>query len=268
MRHNLGILSQQQMKVAFAGHSTALIELDGMRVLTDPLFRSALLHLQRHAPLVDLERYGQPDVLLISHSHMDHLDKRSLKLVDKDALAIVPNDSAKLMRSLGFRNVVGLSAGEETAAGELRVHAIHADHGGKRMPWHSAEAETLGFVVEGSQSAYYAGDTDLFDEMADLPSKLDVALIPVWGWGPKLGLGHLNPERAAKAVELIRPRVAVPVHWGGYLPAGMAKRRPDLLIDPPREFKRLVERAGVEGSHVELIEPGDEIVIEKATETA
>jgi hypothetical protein len=48
----------------------------------------------------------------------------------------------------------------------------------------------------------------------------------------------------------------------------MAKRRPDLLIDPPREFKRLVERAGVEGSHVELIEPGDEIVIEKATETA
>jgi L-ascorbate metabolism protein UlaG (beta-lactamase superfamily) len=251
------------MKLAFAGHSTALIELDGVRVLTDPLFRSALLHLQRQAPLVDIERYGSPDVLLISHSHMDHLDKRSLKLVSKTARAIVPSDSVKLMRSLGFRDVVGLSAGERAEAGGLNIRAVHADHGGSRMPW-NADAETLGFVVEGSQSVYYAGDTDIFDEMEGLAPALDLALLPVWGWGPKLGVGHLDPERAAAAVELIRPRIAVPVHWGGYLPAGMAKRRPDLLTEPPRKFKRLVEAGEGTVTRVELIEPGDEIVVEPA----
>ena len=250
------------MHVGFAGHSTTLVELDGTRVLSDPLFRSWLLHLQRHAPLVDLERYGKPDVLLISHSHLDHLDKRSLKLVDKSARAIVPNDSAKLMRSLGFQDVLGVSAGDEVEAGGLSIRAVHADHHGGRMPWNAA-AETLGFVVEGSQSFYYAGDTDLFDEMAELGPGIDLALIPVWGWGPKLGAGHLDPPRAAKAVELIAPRVAVPVHWGGYLPAGMVKRRPDLLVEPPRKFRRIVEESPRTDVRVELIEPGDEIVINR-----
>lgn len=262
IRHYSGILSHNQMTVGFAGHSTTLVELDGVRVLSDPLFRSSLLHLQRHAPLVDLEQYGSPDVLLISHSHMDHLDKRSLKLVDKSARAIVPNDSAKLMRSLGFRDVVGVSDGDEVEAGGLRVRAVHADHHGSRMPWNAA-AETIGFVVEGSQSFYYAGDTDLFDEMARLGPGIDLALIPVWGWGPKLGAGHLNPLRAAKAVEMIGPRVAVPVHWGGYLPAGMAKRRPDLLSEPPRKFRRIVEESSMTDARVALIEPGDAISIDK-----
>lgn len=262
MRHTSVILSQNMMKIAFAGHSTTLVEIDGTRVLSDPLFRSSLLHLQRHAPLVDLENYGKPEVLLISHSHMDHLDKRSLKLVDKSAQAIVPNDSVKLMRSLGFRDVVGMSAGDEVEAAGLRVRAVHADHHGSRMPW-NASAETLGFVVEGSQSFYYAGDTDLFDEMADLGPGIDLALIPVWGWGPKLGAGHLDPLRAAKAVELIQPRVAVPVHWGGYLPAGMVKRRPDLLVEPPRKFRRIVEESSHTDARVELIEPGDAIFVNK-----
>lgn len=258
MRHNLCILSQRPMHVAFAGHSTTLVELDGVRVLSDPLFRSALLHLQRQAPLVDLDRYGTPDMLLISHSHLDHLDKRSLKLIDKSAHAIVPSDSAKLMRAQGFTNVTGVSAGDELESNGLIVRAVHADHGGKRMPWNDT-AETIGFVVEGTQSFYYAGDTDLFDEMAEL-APLDLALLPVWGWGPKLGEGHLDPARAAQAVELLRPRVAVPVHWGGYLPAGMAKRRPDLLVDPPRKFRTLVEQSPVD-TVVELIEPGDEVSI-------
>lgn len=260
MRHNLWALSQQEMHVHFAGHSTLLIELDGLRVLIDPLFRSALLHLQRQAPLVDLERFGEPDVLLISHSHMDHLDKRSLKLVKKSTRAIVPSDCVSLMRAQGFSDVTGVSDGDELDALGLGVKAVHADHGGKRMPWNQP-AETIGFVVEGTQSFYYAGDTDLFDAMAGLHASLDLALIPVWGWGPKIGPGHLDPERAAAAAELIAPRFAVPVHWGGYLPAGMAKRRPDLLTEPPREFCRFVEEAGLPNTRPLLIEPGDSALI-------
>lgn len=248
------------MHISFAGHSTILIELDGVRVLTDPLFRSALLHLQRVAPLVDLERFGSPELLLISHSHMDHLDKRSLRLIDKETKAIVPSDCVALMRAQGFRNVTGVVAGDVVETAGLRVRTVHADHGGKRMPWNQP-AETIGFVVEGSQSFYYAGDTDLFDAMVDLHPALDLALLPVWGWGPKIGEGHLDPERAATAAELLSPRFAVPIHWGGYLPAGMAKRRPELLIDPPREFCRRVELAGLPDTASLLIEPGESAAI-------
>lgn len=241
-----------------------MLELDGTRVLIDPLFRSALLHLQRHAPLVDLARFGSPDLLLISHSHMDHLDKRSLRLVDKDAKAIVPSDCVKLLRAQGFADVIGVRDGDELEVAGKQVRVVHADHGGSRMPWNQP-AETIGFIVEGSQSVYYAGDTDIYDEMAGLHNDLDVALLPVWGWGPKLGEGHLDPVRAAEAVALIEPRVAVPVHWGGYLPAGMSKRRPELLTEPPRKFKRLVEEKRLAGTRVELIEPGAEASIEPRT---
>ncbi len=251
------------MTVAFAGHSTVLVELDGARVLIDPLFRSALLHLQRHAPHVDLERWGSPDVVLISHSHMDHLDKRSLKLVDKSARVVVPRDCVRLMRGLGFDDVNGVAAGDTVAAAGLSVHAVPAEHGGSRMPW-NAPAETIGFVVSGSQTFYYAGDTDLFDGMAQLAGSLDLALLPVWGWGPKLGEGHLDPDRAAEAAAMLEPRVAVPVHWGGYLPAGMARRRPELLTEPPRRFRRIVEAAGLSSTRVELIEPGSEIALAPA----
>jgi L-ascorbate metabolism protein UlaG (beta-lactamase superfamily) len=256
-------MSQQQIQVAFAGHSTLLIELDGVKVLTDPLLRSSLLHLQRQAPPVDIPNFGGADVLLISHSHMDHLDKRSLRLVNREIEAIVPADCEQIIRSLGFRHVTGVRVGDEVTVKSVKFRAVHADHGGKRVPWHRESAITLGFVIEGSQSAYFAGDTDLFDEMAELHEQLDVAFVPVWGWGPKLGEGHLDPARAAEAVALINPRFAVPIHWGGYLPAGMGRRRPDLLRDPPREFRRLVE-SGPADTRVELIEPGGDATFDPA----
>lgn len=243
------------LSVSFGGHATVLIDIDGVRVLTDPLFRSYLLHLQRHAPPIALEQYTSADLLLIPHSHLDHLDRRSLKLLPKDITAIVPSDTVKLMRGLGFSDVRGMSAGETLESHGLEVRAIHALHSGSRMPW-NRDAETLGFVARGTRSFYFAGDTDIFDEMSELGPDLDLALMPVWGWGPKLGEGHLDPGRAADAVELIRPKIAVPIHWGGYLPATLAKRRPDLLTEPPRHFKRLVEALDV-GTRVELIEPGD-----------
>jgi L-ascorbate metabolism protein UlaG (beta-lactamase superfamily) len=247
------------LELAFAGHSTNLVELDGVRLVTDPLFRTNLLHLRRQAPPVDIERFTTVDAVLVSHSHLDHLDKRSLKLIPRQTRAIVPSDVVSIFRGLGFDDVTGLSAGESTELGSLTVTATDAVHGGSRMPWNQ-QAESLGFVIRGSQSVYFAGDTDLFDEMADL-AQIDLALLPVWGWGPKLGPGHLDPERAARAAELIGPRVAVPIHWGGYMPAPLAKRRPELLIDPPRDFVRMV---GEFAPNVEarLVEPGESTTIE------
>ena len=79
-------------------------------------------------------------------------------------------------------------------------------------------APALGFVVTGSKRVYFAGDTDLFDDMEAIGGSLDLALLPVAGWGKKLGPGHLDAARAATAASLLKPRMAVPIHWGTFRP--------------------------------------------------
>ena len=76
---------------------------------------------------------------------------------------------------------------------------------------------------------------------------VDLALLPVWGWGTYANEGHLDPERAARALQLIRPRVAVPIHWGTLFPAGLRRLRPSYLTEPPLEFARLGRPVGTGG---------------------
>ena len=93
--------------------------------------------------------------------------------------------------------------------------------------------------------------------MADF-GPVDLALLPVWGWGPSLGEGHLDPERAARALTLIRPRVAVPIHWGSVYPVGLRRFRPGPLTQPPLEFQRIAGEVAPE-VRVEVLEPGSEM---------
>jgi L-ascorbate metabolism protein UlaG (beta-lactamase superfamily) len=122
--------------------------------------------------------------------------------------------------------------------GGLRVRATSAVHDGSRPPF--VRAGAVGYAILGSSSIYFAGDTDLFDELEGLVPDLDVALVPVWGWGPTLGRGgHLDPARAAEAVRRLRPRLAVPIHWGTYAPVHLGLRRPPAFLrEPVDEFVR------------------------------
>ena len=105
--------------------------------------------------------------------------------------------------------------GDELTVGGVRIVVTMALHHGDRRPF-GPSCTPIGFRIEGTARIYFAGDTDLFPAMADLADRVDVALLPVWGWGPRLGPGHLDPRRAAEAVRVIRPRMAIPVHWGTF----------------------------------------------------
>jgi L-ascorbate metabolism protein UlaG (beta-lactamase superfamily) len=123
-------------------------------------------------------------------------------------------------------------------------------------------APALGFAIEGSQRFYFAGDTALFPGMDGLVPELDVALVPIWGWGPTLGRGqHLDPSDAAQALRLLRPRIAIPIHWGTYRPAHLGLRvLPDFLTDPAARF---VEAAAVAAPAVKVhvLRPGEHLEV-------
>jgi L-ascorbate metabolism protein UlaG (beta-lactamase superfamily) len=233
-------------RLTYVGHATVLVDMNGVRLLTDPVLRPRVLHLRRTAPVPSGALRGV-DAVLVSHGHWDHLDLPSLDRLGREMPIICPTGIGRIVRRRGFRAVTEVEVGEGVTVGAVHVTAVHAEHDGSRGPFGSAQA--LGYVMDGAQRIYFAGDTDLFDGMAEL-APLDVALLPVAGWGPKLGPGHLDPEGAAHAAAMLRPRIAVPIHWGTLVRIGLS---PD--PDPPHRFARLVAGAAP-AVEVRILEAG------------
>jgi L-ascorbate metabolism protein UlaG (beta-lactamase superfamily) len=243
--------------ISYAGHATVLIEAGGARLVTDPLLRDRLfVVIRRHGGL------GADDLLpldgvLISHLHHDHLDLRSLRKLGSELPILVPPGGADFLSTRGFTDLTELGPGESTSIGAARVTAVEAHHEGRRM-FRSAESEAVGYLIEAEDRIYFAGDTELFEGMASLGPGLDLALLPVWGWGPNLGPGHLNPQQAARAAALLRPRFAVPIHWGTIAPVGARWFWPWLFDAPGRRFEDAARRAAPE-VEVRQLRPGESL---------
>jgi L-ascorbate metabolism protein UlaG (beta-lactamase superfamily) len=221
------------------------IEAAGTRLLTDPLLRGHLLGFLRRRPgPAALGAAERPDAILISHLHWDHFDVRSLRRLPSGTAIVAPAGSGRYLARRGFREVVELDEGESLGIGGLRVDAVRAEHGRGGRPG-AGSVGALGYVIDGGARIYFAGDTALFDEMRDIGGRLDVALLPVWGWGPKLGPGHLDPVTAAESLRLLRPRLAVPIHWGTYTPIGAPKLWP-WMTDVGHRFASEAARAAPE----------------------
>ena len=238
--------------IAYVGHSTVDIDLDGVRLLTDPLLRRRVAHLRRAVPLGAVPR---PDAVLISHGHHDHLDPASLRLLPGSPRIVAPRGLGARVRQF---DVVEVDAGDELRFGEVTVLVTHAEHDGGRPPW--GRGISLGYALLGSRRIYFAGDTDLFAGMEGLVPELDLALVPVWGWGAKLGRGlHLDPVRAAEAVSRLAPKIAVPIHWGTYRPFHRSARAA-FLTEPAVAFARAVATAAPD-VEVRVLRPGETLVL-------
>jgi L-ascorbate metabolism protein UlaG (beta-lactamase superfamily) len=242
------------VQVTWWGHATVLVEDGGTTILTDPLLRDRLAHLRRRrgpSPCLG----AVPDAVLISHLHADHCDPASLRRLPDTTRLVVPRGAASfLSKQLGDRDITELTAGEETKVGSCLVRAVPANHHGARMPGSRIRAEALGYVIVGSRTVWFGGDTGLFDEMRSL-GPVDLALVPVWGWGWTLGPGHLDPAGAAEAMCRVAPRLAVPIHWGTLWPIGCGRVRPDRFARPGHEFARLT-RDLIPTTLVRVLEPG------------
>ncbi|MFI6762438.1 MBL fold metallo-hydrolase [Micromonospora sp. NPDC050417] len=250
------------VQVTWWGHSTAWIEDSGVRLLTDPVLRDRIAHLRRmRGPTPHLP--GTPDAVLVSHLHADHLDIVSLRRLPERVALVVPAGSRPFLRrrlgAAGAARAVELAPGEEFQLDAVTVRAVPANHDGGRGPWSRHRAMAIGYTVHGRANTWFAGDTGLFPGMADL-GPLDLALIPVGGWGPTLGVGHLDPVQAVEAARLAGPRYAVPVHFGTFWPAGLRFRR-GMFHEPGQRFVTHAATAVPEIRATELL-PGETLAVE------
>jgi L-ascorbate metabolism protein UlaG (beta-lactamase superfamily) len=250
--------------LSWLGHSTVLVDLDGVRLLTDPVLRSRVAHLRRGRQRVDAAHYTNIDAVLVSHLHFDHLDPPSLERLGHGIKLVVPRGGGTLLRRRGFRRVTEVEVGEEIQIGALTVRPTYAEHNGTRLPLFGVSALNLGYPITGSCRIYFAGDTDLFDGMAEIGRGLDVALVPIWGWGPSADRGHLDPRRAAEALRLLRPRLAVPIHWGTYAPLGFGRLQTAMLADPVMAFRRHAAELAPEVD-VQVLNPGEMLRLDEIT---
>ena len=236
------------MEVTWWGHATCTVEDSGVRVLTDPLFVRRLAHLRRRRGELPPSEATVAEAVLVSHLHSDHLHLPSLARLAPGTRLVVPRAATRSvpgLTRLGLR-VTEVAPGDEVRVQDLVVRAVPALHDGRRLPLGPHRSPALGYVISGEARTYFAGDTGLFDSMAEEVGPVDVALLPVGGWGPFLGHGHLDPGRAAQALASLAPRAAVPVHYGTYWPIGMDGIRPHELVARRMELVRQAARVAPE----------------------
>jgi L-ascorbate metabolism protein UlaG (beta-lactamase superfamily) len=248
-------------QVNYVGHATVLIDTGRVRILTDPLLRDRVTFLQRHGPnpAPALLEDRPPDVVLISHLHYDHADLPSLRRLPPTTTVLAPRGSGQyLSRSAGVA-VHEMVEGESVRLPGVEITALPADHGsGMSIP--RPLSRCLGYVVRNHFAIYFAGDTGLFEGMAEIGQDFDLALalLPVWGYSPHLGNGHLTPLTAAHALQHLRPRIAVPIHWGSFRLMGPHSlwKRANYLTSPPRSFARHAARVAPD-TEVRVLQPGE-----------
>ncbi|WP_445528044.1 MBL fold metallo-hydrolase [Streptomyces cyslabdanicus] len=241
------------VEITWWGHATCTVEDSGVRVLTDPLFARRLAHLRRRRGAPPPPAACQADVALVSHLHADHLHVPSLARLEPGTRLLVPRGALGAvagLRRLDHLRITEVTPGDRVEVGGVVVRAVPARHDGRRLPVGRHRSPALGYVVEGEARTYFAGDTGLFETMAEEVGPVDAALLPVGGWGPYLGAGHLDAGRAAQALARLAPGSAVPVHYGTYWPIGMDAVRPHEFHAPGDEFARLAaERAPAVAVH-------------------
>lgn len=249
--------------VTWLGHASALADLGGTRLLFDPLGRARA------------RRAGQVDAVLITHSHVDHLNRWSLKAVPRSAQLVVPRGAAPIVADLGFSRITEVTAGDQLQIGGAEIEAVPTCHDNGR--WRKTPLpECVGYVVRaaaaGAPALHHAGDVDFSDhKIFDAIGKrftLAATLLPVGGMMPvwyyrmrrnALDRGvHIDPDCALDIFERLGATTMVPVHWGTLNlrlgPPSMPRRR---LAAQARE-RQVAERLSVlaHGDSVELPKRG------------
>ena len=214
----------------FVNHATFLILTSGLTVLTDPVFSERVSPVpfvgpKRHrAPGIEFENLPAIDVVVISHSHYDHMDKESLQRLDGKfhPLFIVPLKNRELLLSWGLENVVELDWWQEQKVKGTTVTLCPALHWSNRTPWDRNERLWGSYMISSEEiKIYFGGDTGYGEHFRDIRMRLgapDVSLLPIGAYEPRwfMKLHHINPEEAVRAHEVLGAGHSLGMHFGTF----------------------------------------------------
>ena len=255
--------NDKEAKITFVGHSTTLVEMSGVRVLTDPIFRDKFRLLRRRSRVctkcIDVDNL---DAVVLSHMHFDHMDYPSLAMIPREVPIVAPVGAGRYLRRKVHHDVVEMKVGQTIRIGAMDIHATPSVHdSGFYWPlWYPKSV--LSFVLSASHTVLFVGDTALFDDLRGVGRRfdIDVAMLPVWGVGPYLRGHHMTPAEAAEALSLLSARTAIPIHWGTIHPAGPVWKDMPFLTEPPLLFARESARRAPM-TEVRILSPGESTVI-------
>jgi len=213
------------LRITWFGHSTTLIEVDGVKLLTDPVFSeraspySFIGPARWYPPLIPLQGFPKIDAVLVSHDHYDHLDEGTVKQL-KDARFFVPLGVGAHLEYWGVpaANITELDWWEEGALGPVRVVSTPSRHAsGRQLLDMGATLWTSWSVIGPAHRVWYSGDTGLFPAMRDIGERygpFDVAMVEIGQYHRAWPDWHIGPEQAVRASTLVRAKTFFPIHWG------------------------------------------------------
>lgn len=237
----------------FVGHSTVLMHLDGWNFLTDPFYLKQLYPLKRHSPPgVPLENLPPLHFILISHGHLDHMDLKTLALFPRDVPVVLPLKLERYLEDLGFEDVRPLCWGERQRIGSLVIYALPVKHPSGRS---LSETRSLpqSYLIQGARTIFFCGDSGLIPEFREIGANfgIDLALLPIGHYRPaSFRRGHMSPEDALQAMEMLKAKRMLPIHWGAF------RLSLDAMEEPPRRFRQLLREKRINPKAV-LWQPGD-----------
>ena len=267
------LVSPGELGITFIGHSSFFIQIGGRKVLIDPVFAERLIALRRlRRPGVKIKDLPAIDMVLLSHAHMDHLNRPSLrrivahnnKVSGRAPIAVVPWGVEDLVKDLGFARVVTLEWWQTKSIGGLELTMTPCKHWGARF-FKDTHRGFGGYVIRGGGHAlYHSGDTAYFDGFKHIGNRLkpEIALLPIGAYRPDSYRGvHTCPEEALQAFLDLGARRMIPMHYGTF------RLSQEPMDEPVERLMAAAKLAGV-ASSVSVLPEGETDVTQPVTEPA
>ena len=258
---NSNFVQTNEDKIVWLGHSSFYIQLNSVRILTDPVFYDLTPFLRRrHGMPCSVEDLKPIDYILLSHGHRDHLDLASLKSIlqfNPDVEILCPLGFLRMLRSLGFKNVHEAAWWQQYNLEALDITFLPSKHWNRRLITDYNTTLWGSFSIKSnSRTVYFAGDTGYsshFNEINRHFPHFDVCLMPVGAYKPKYVMewAHTSPEEAVQGFHDLKGKTFIPMHYGTF----------DLSDEPPFEPLKILDELhkneGLNGK-LEVLKVGQE----------
>jgi len=266
---NLDAIREGRDYLFWAGHSTILLNIEGKRILIDPVLSNRLATLKRENPIdFSLSDLMPIDYVLVSHNHIDHIETRVLKYLKNSPRYLLPLGFDYLMKRFKIRNYITFDWYESFAERDLEFIFVPAQHWSQRGIFDRNRSLWGGWIIRTKNvSLYFAGDTgycDIFKKLRRVYGKIDIAMLPIGAYSPRWFSykNHMSPYDALKAFVDLHSEFMLPIHWGAF------KLGQENTTEPIRRLFSLWEKERIDSERLIFLPVGGVLSLSGMSKTA